>query len=80
MKLETIKSDSQRMSKVFDLAVTEVEKILSGKSRITDITKVAASSIATYSRIRSTEVHEMALRLMIEKNDAGIKQLIGNQK
>ena len=73
-----MKSDSEKMSKVFDLAVSELEQVLDRKKAITDITKIAAGTVANYSRIKSTEIHELGLKLMMEKN--GIKELPGIDK
>lgn len=68
-----MKSDSQKMAKAFDLAVNELEAVLGRTKAITDITKIAAGTVANYSRIKSTEVHELGLKLMMKKN--GIKQI-----
>ena len=64
-----MKSDSQKMSKAFSLAVTELEQVLSRKKPITDLTKIAGGTVANYSRIKSTEIHEMGLRISMVKND-----------
>jgi len=67
--------DSKKMTKVFDLSVQEIEKVLSGKSAITDITKVASAAMATYSRVKSTEVHELALQIMMDRQGIRMKEL-----
>ena len=71
-----MKRDSEKMSKAFDLAVAELEQVLAKKKSITDVTKIAAGTVANYSRIKSTEVHELGLKLMMKKN--GIKKLPEN--
>jgi len=61
--------DSRLMGKAFKLAVKEIEEVLDRKKPITDITKVAANTVSNYSRIRSTEIHDKALELMIARKD-----------
>ncbi len=68
-----MKLDSKKMAGAFDLAVKELEAVLGRKKSITDVTKIAAGTVANYSRIKSTEVHEMGLKLMMKKNN--IKQI-----
>lgn len=68
-----MKLDSERMTKAYGLAVKELEQVLDRKKPITDVTKIAAGTVANYSRIKSTEVHEMGLKLMMQKN--GIKEI-----
>lgn len=68
-----VKQDSQLMSKAFKLAMKELEDVLDRKKPITDITKVAANTVSNYSRIKSTEIHDKALELMIARKD--IKQI-----
>lgn len=57
-----MKTDSQEMRKAFELAVKEIVAVLERKKDITDITKVAAGTLGNYTRIKSTEVHEMGLK------------------
>ena len=64
-----MKTDSQEMREAFKLAVRELEQVLGKKKSITDVTKVAAGTVANYSRIKSTEIHEMGLKIMMEKNN-----------
>ncbi len=64
---QDIYQDSRKMKKAFDMAVDEVEAVLSRKKTITDITKLAGITIATYSRVKSTEMHDKALEIMIER-------------
>jgi hypothetical protein len=57
------------MARAFDLAMKEIEEVLNRKKSITDITRLAANLVSNYSRIRSTEIHDKALELMIERKD-----------
>lgn len=66
--LEGIKRDSEAMKNVFHLSLGEIEKVLAGKVSITDLTKVAAGTLTNYSRIKSTEIHEKALEIMLAKS------------
>lgn len=63
------KEDSRSMAKVFALSLTEIEGVLSRKKPITDVTRVAANTLSNYSRIKSTEIHDKALELMIARKD-----------
>lgn len=62
-------TDSKAMAKVFALALKEIEIVLEGKKAITDVTKVAANTLSNYSRIKTTEIHDKALELMIAKDN-----------
>lgn len=66
--------ETDKMSKVFDLAVNEIEKVLSDKKAITDKTKVSVASLGVYSRLRSAEVHEEALKIMVQKHNFRITE------
>jgi len=57
------------MRKVFVLALKELEEVLERKKSITDVTRVAANTLSNYSRIKSSEVHDKALELMIARKD-----------
>lgn len=65
--------DSDLMKKSFQLSVKELEAVLDRKKSFTDITKLAATTLNSYSKIRSTEVHEKGLEIMLMKQD--VKQL-----
>lgn len=69
MNFENCTKDSKAMSKAFALAMKEIEDVLERKKPITDITKVAANTVSNYSRIKSTEIHDKALELMIARKD-----------
>lgn len=73
--VEVVKTDSSKMERVFELSVEEIERVLNKKCAITDVTKIASSALATYSRIRSTEVHELGLQLVMAR--MGAKKLEG---
>lgn len=71
--------DSRLMSKAFKLAMKEIEEVLDRKKPITDITKVAANIVSNYSRIKSTEIHDKALELMIARKDIKAIDFIENE-
>jgi hypothetical protein len=62
-------ADSKVMERAFKLAIQEIEEVLSRKKPITDITRVAANTVSNYSRIKSTEIHDKALELMMARKD-----------
>ena len=68
-KYEKITEDSKTMSRAFKLAMKEIEEVLDRKKPITDITRVAANTVSNYSRIKTTEIHDKALELMIARKD-----------
>jgi hypothetical protein len=59
--------DSIRMKDVFELSVSEIESVLGRKKANTGITKLAATSLSAYAKIRSMEIHEASLRVMLSK-------------
>lgn len=60
--------DSIKMQNVFEHAIKELEEVFQGKKVVTDITKMAASSISVYSRLRATELHEHVLKYQVCKD------------
>jgi len=68
---QDIYQDSKKMKKAFDLSVDEIEKVLDRKKPITDITKLAGVTLAAYSRVKSTEMHDKALEIMLTKIGSG---------
>lgn len=73
--LSAYKEDSLRLSKVFDLSVTELEGVLSRQKAITEVTRTATLALSAYAKVRATEVHEMALYVMLSKKDTSRKGL-----
>jgi len=72
MKMEKIRNtndDSISMKIVFKLAIKEINDVLERKRAITDVTRVAANTLSNYSRIKSTEIHDKALEIMMTRND-----------
>jgi uncharacterized protein YejL (UPF0352 family) len=67
MEAKDLKSDSKRMQKAFYLAMTEIENVLDRTKAITDLTRMAAGVVNSYSRIKSTEIHDKALELLITR-------------
>lgn len=67
--LPETREDTRSMRKVFVLALKELEEVLERKKSITDVTRVAANTLSNYSRIKSSEVHDKALELMIARKD-----------
>ena len=69
LDFEYTNKDSIIMEKAFKLALKEIEDVLDRKKSITDVTRVAANTVSNYSRIKSTEIHDKALELMIARKD-----------
>ena len=65
-----IHEDSTKMKRVFGLAVEELENVISRKKVPTDITKIAMVTASTYSRIKSAEIHEKALEIILKRTKA----------
>lgn len=65
--MRNVYEDSIKMKRAFDLAVDEIENVLGRKKTITDITRLAGVTVATYSRVKSTEMHDKALEIMLSK-------------
>jgi hypothetical protein len=63
------KSDSREMKKVFRLALDEIEVVLRREKAISEVTRVAANTLSNYSRVKSTEIHDKALELMMARRD-----------
>jgi hypothetical protein len=61
--------DSNTMKRSFQLAVEELEAVLSRKKPITDLTKVAANTVSNYAKIRSTEIHDKGLEILMMRKD-----------
>ncbi len=69
VEAEEIYKDSKRMWTAFDLAMKEIEDVLSRKKHPTDLTRMAAAVVSSYSRIKTTEIHNKALELVIARKD-----------
>jgi hypothetical protein len=61
--------DTVSMKNVFRMSIVEIEAVLGRKKPITDITRLAANTLSNYSRIKSTEIHDKAIELMIARKD-----------
>ncbi|OGQ00763.1 MAG: hypothetical protein A2Z40_04115 [Deltaproteobacteria bacterium RBG_19FT_COMBO_60_16] len=57
--------DTEAMQSVFRLSIKEIEEVLGKKRSITDATRLAASTLMSYAKIRSTDIQEEALRASI---------------
>jgi hypothetical protein len=68
-KIRNTNDDSISMKIVFKLAIKEINDVLERKRAITDVTRVAANTLSNYSRIKSTEIHDKALEIMMTRND-----------
>lgn len=71
--LRDVSKDSSAMGKVFSLSLEEIESVLDRKKAITDVTKLASASLSNYSRIKSTEIHDKALEIMLGKSQRQIE-------
>lgn len=63
--LDETMRDSTAMQASFRLSMKEIELVLAGKKKITDLTKLAANTVSNYAKIRSTEVHDKALEIAL---------------
>lgn len=61
--------DTKSMKRVFELCIKEIEAVLDRKKSITDITRLAANTLSNYSRLKSTEIHDKAIEMMIARKD-----------
>jgi len=73
---KNISQDTESMRKLFDLCVKEIEAVMDKRKTITDVTRLAANTLSNYSRLKSSEIHDKAIELMIERKD--IKRLPGS--
>jgi hypothetical protein len=64
---ESFKKDSNLMRKAFKGSVHEIEVILESNKEPTQKTKISCQFIGAFSRVKSTEVHEMGLAIMAKK-------------
>ena len=76
---EATVGDSRAMQKVFKLSIAEIEAVLSRSKAITDVTRVAANTLSNYSRIKSTEIHDKALEIMLRRKYIGVKALTAGE-
>jgi tartrate dehydratase beta subunit/fumarate hydratase class I family protein len=74
-EFDVFHNDSRSMKEPFGLAIEEITSVLQRKRAITDVTKVASVTLSTYGKIRSTEVHEMALHVMMNKKGHSLKSV-----
>ena len=70
--LKNVTKDSEAMEKAFSLCLKEIESVLGGERGITDLTKLAAATLGGYSRIKSTEIHDKALEIMLARSAKSI--------
>jgi hypothetical protein len=66
--------DSDAMQKVFTLSLKEIEDALKGDRKITDNTRLAASTLLSYAKIKGSDIQEKALELAIK--DKAQKSLV----
>ena len=59
---------SEKMARVFELAVQELERVFSNEKSPTDKTKMAVSSIGIYSRLKSQENARLSLQYRVVKD------------
>lgn len=75
--LDRISEDSQEMKSSFKLAMRELEAVLDRKKPLTDLTKVAANTVSNYAKIKSSEVHDKGLEIMLMRKEM---QMIGSDE
>ena len=73
-----VTKDSDAMAKVFTLSLDEIECVLKREKKITDVTKTAAVTLSNYARIKSTEIHDKALEIMLARKDIKALPEMGN--
>ena len=66
-RLEKINQDSEALRPAFLLAAKHLESYLDGKTAGSDKIKVAAITVNGYAKVRSTEIHDKALEIMMAK-------------
>lgn len=74
--LEDARKDSKAMGRVFELSLSEIEKVLAKEKAYTDVTKLAQATLGNYRGLRQTEVHAMALSAMMARTTRP-KQIAG---
>ena len=57
--------DSDAMQSVFNLSLKEIEAALKCERKITDNTRLAASTLLSYAKIKTADIQERALELAI---------------
>jgi hypothetical protein len=67
--LDQFNRDTGTMEKVFELAVKELEEVLSHKKPPTDLTRIASNTASTYGKLKSAEIHDKALWILIARKD-----------
>ena len=61
-------SASKKMEEVFDLSVMEVTNALKGNKNVTDLSKIAITSIGIFAKLVSTELHENIFKFQVIKD------------
>jgi len=69
LDLDRINEDTRAMKKVFNLAIRELEEVLDHKKTPTDLTRIASNTASTYGKLKSAEIHDKALELLIARKD-----------
>lgn len=70
--------DSKEMKEIFELSIREIKGVLQG-ANATDVTRIAASTLGIYSRLKATEIHENALKYQIIKDMGADKEELAKE-
>jgi len=62
-------ADTDSMKEIFKLSIEEVKQVLNGARSITDVTKIAAITISNYTRLKSAEIHDKAIEVMLARKN-----------
>jgi hypothetical protein len=69
LNLARITEDTETWKPAFKLAAKEIEEVLSHRKLPTDLTRIASNTGSTYAKLKSAEIHDKALELLITRND-----------
>ncbi len=58
-------SASKKMEEVYDLSVKEMVKALKGEKNVTDLTKMAVTSMGVYAKLESIELHRDVFKFQV---------------
>jgi hypothetical protein len=63
------------MRKAFDLSVQEIEQVLGSKKSVTDVTRLAASTLLSYGKIKMCDIQEEVMRIGLKGGGKPMKEI-----
>jgi len=69
LDFDRLTEDTTTWKKAFRLAAREIEEVLDHKKTPTDLTRIASNTGSTYAKLKSAEIHDKALELLIARKD-----------